>query len=163
MSGSLCKKLIKGNRGPIKTILIGDRIVDTTDFQAPWDSDPRKDSGGWSKSKVVLKRKANAKMRKRATNFILEIFILFELNHRLLSVINHLRVEIVSLSSIYGLFCQLNYFMTPFPRKFSVSLRQTRFFIAANLIFPQASLTRCYNFFWKPCENTLVNVLNERF
>jgi hypothetical protein len=50
-------------------------MVDTADFQATCDSDPRKDSGGCSKIEVVPKRKANAKMRKRETNFILEVFM----------------------------------------------------------------------------------------
>ena len=60
--------------------------MDTADFQATWDSDPRKESNGWSKSKVVPKRKANAKMRKRKTNFILDIFILYEVYYILQSV-----------------------------------------------------------------------------
>ena len=46
VSGSWCKKFIKGTRGPIKIILMGDRIVDTVDFQATCDSLPNKDSGG---------------------------------------------------------------------------------------------------------------------
>jgi len=37
---------MKGRRGPIKTILIGDRIVETVLFQAIWVSDPKNDSGG---------------------------------------------------------------------------------------------------------------------
>jgi hypothetical protein len=46
VSGSLCKKLIKGIKGPIKMILTGDRIVDTVAFQGTCDSDPSKDSAG---------------------------------------------------------------------------------------------------------------------
>ena len=46
VSGSLCRKLMKGNRGPIKIILIGDRTVETALCHAAWVSDPRKDSGG---------------------------------------------------------------------------------------------------------------------
>jgi hypothetical protein len=80
------QKLIKGNRGPIKIILIGDSIVDTADFQATCVPVPRKDSGGRSKSKVVPKRKAKAKMRKRKTNFIVGIFMRYELYHLLPSI-----------------------------------------------------------------------------
>ena len=46
MSGSLCRKLIKGINGPIKIILIGDKIVDMVDFHPACDSDPINDSGG---------------------------------------------------------------------------------------------------------------------
>lgn len=46
VSGSLCKKLMYGRRGPIKMILIGDRMVDMVDFHGPCDCVPRKDSGG---------------------------------------------------------------------------------------------------------------------
>ena len=42
----LVQKLNEGSRGPIKIILIGDRMVDATDFQATCDFVPRKDSGG---------------------------------------------------------------------------------------------------------------------
>lgn len=84
-SGSSPKSSIRGSKGPIKTILIGNRIVDTVLFQAIGDPIPRKDStfgvGGktWGpddpKNVLVIKRKANPKMRKRITNFLLEIFI----------------------------------------------------------------------------------------
>ena len=67
---------MKGNKGPIKTILIGESSVDTTDFQASCDSDPRKDSGGCPKIEVETTRNVNEKIRKRRTNFTLEIFIL---------------------------------------------------------------------------------------
>jgi hypothetical protein len=40
-----CKNLIKGNKGPIRIILIGDRMVDRVDFQATCNSDPKKESG----------------------------------------------------------------------------------------------------------------------
>ena len=46
VSGSLCRKLIKGINGPIKIILIGDKIVDMVDFHPACDSDPINDSGG---------------------------------------------------------------------------------------------------------------------
>ena len=67
---------MKGSRGPIKTILIGDTSVDTTLLQAPWVSDPKKDSGGRFKIEVVPKIKAKPKTRKRMINAVLEIFIL---------------------------------------------------------------------------------------
>jgi hypothetical protein len=69
--------------GPTKTILIGYRIVDTVLFHPISDSVPRKDSplSGMSRTtdpKITLeiKRKANPDMRKRKTNFVLEIFIM---------------------------------------------------------------------------------------
>lgn len=82
--GSSFKKLILGSsNGPIRTILIGTIIVDTTLFQAIGDSNKRRESGDLGKprgpvepkSEVVIKRKANPEMRKRITNFFLEIFI----------------------------------------------------------------------------------------
>jgi hypothetical protein len=70
---------MKGNSGPIKTILIGDKTVDIADFHAAWESDPINDSGAWSKSWVVPKRKAKAKTRKIKTNLIREIFIIVKI------------------------------------------------------------------------------------
>ena len=67
--------LMKGSRGPINTILIGDTSVDTALLQVPWVSDPKKDSGGRFKIPVVAKIKAKPKTRKRMTNAVLEIFI----------------------------------------------------------------------------------------
>ena len=86
--GSSFKKLIEGNsNGPIKTILIGEMIVDTVLFQAIGDSNNRRESGGLGnprgpvdpKSEVVIKRKANPEMIKIITNFVLEIFISYAL------------------------------------------------------------------------------------
>ena len=67
--------MIKGSSGPIRTILMGDRIVDRVACHDNCESDPRKDSGGWFNNEVVAKRKANAKTRNRRTNFFLEIFM----------------------------------------------------------------------------------------
>ena len=67
---------MKGSSGPSKTILIGDTSVDTALRQAPWVSDPMKDSGGRFKIPVVAKIKAKAKTRKRTTKAVCEIFIL---------------------------------------------------------------------------------------
>lgn len=86
--GSSFKKLTLGRaKGPIKTILIGNMIVDAVLFQAIGDSLPvlRMESGDLGKprgpvdpkSEVVIKRKTNPKMRKEMTNFVLEIFIPF--------------------------------------------------------------------------------------
>jgi hypothetical protein len=66
---------MKGIRGPNKTILIGETMVDTTLLQTPWLSDPKKDSGCRFRMPVVKKIKANPKMRKRLTNAVVEIFI----------------------------------------------------------------------------------------
>ena len=83
--GSSFKKLTEGkSKGPIKTILIGDRIVDTVLFQATGESIRRSESGGLGKplgpvdpkSEVVIKRKINPETMKRTTNFFLEILIL---------------------------------------------------------------------------------------
>lgn len=76
------------NKGPIKTILIGDMIVDTVLFQAIFESIPSKESGGLGKprgpvdpkSEVVIKRNANPETMKRIMNFVLEIFILLKAN-----------------------------------------------------------------------------------
>ena len=76
VSGSWCKNLIKGIKGPTRTILMGERMVDTTYCQADWDAEPKKDCGDWSNKKAVPKIKANAKMRKQTTNLILGICIL---------------------------------------------------------------------------------------
>jgi hypothetical protein len=69
--------------GPTKTILIGYRIVDTVLFHPISDSVPKKDSplSGMSrmadrKITLEIKRKANPEMRKRETNFFLEILIM---------------------------------------------------------------------------------------
>lgn len=85
--GSSFRKLTEGSsKGPIKTILIGDIIVDTVFFQAMGDSSSSKESGGLGKprgpvvpkSEVVIKRKANPEMMKRITNLFLEMFILLK-------------------------------------------------------------------------------------
>jgi hypothetical protein len=82
--GSSFKKLTEGSsKGPIKTILMGEIIVDTMLFQAIGESIRRRESGGLGKplrpvdpkSEVVIKRNANPQMMKRTTNFVLEIFI----------------------------------------------------------------------------------------
>jgi len=67
-------------------IFIGNRIADATLFQTIGESPPvlRTESGGWGKprkpvdpkSEVVIQRKTNPEIRKRITNFFLEIFIL---------------------------------------------------------------------------------------
>ncbi|MEI6296905.1 MAG: hypothetical protein WCO84_04650 [bacterium] len=62
---------------------MGDMIVDTVFFQAIGDAVLRNESGYLGnprvpvdpKSEVVIKRKMNPEMMKRATNFFLEIFI----------------------------------------------------------------------------------------
>ena len=72
----------ESNKGPIKTILIGDIIVDTVFFHGSGDAVPRRESGCLGKprgpvdpkSEVVIKRKANPEIMKRITNFFLEIF-----------------------------------------------------------------------------------------
>ena len=76
---------MRGDTGPIKTILIGNIIPDTVLFQATPESLPvlRTESGGLGnprgpvvpKSVVLIKRKANPQMRKSRTNFFLEILI----------------------------------------------------------------------------------------
>ena len=69
--GSSFKKLIPdSNKGPIKTIFIGDIILDTVFFHGFGDVVPRKESGCLGKprrlvdpkSVVVIKRKANPEM-----------------------------------------------------------------------------------------------------
>ena len=84
MEGGGSGRLIRGSMGPTKTILIGYRIVDTVLFHPISDSVPRKDSplSGMSltsdrKITLQIKRKANPQIRKRETNFFLEIFIAF--------------------------------------------------------------------------------------
>ncbi|MDO8619406.1 MAG: hypothetical protein Q7R49_05705, partial [Candidatus Daviesbacteria bacterium] len=77
------KKSVESNKGPIKTIFIGNIIVDTVFFQAIGDAVSRKESGCLGKprgpvdpkSEVVIKIKANPEMMKKITNFVLEIFI----------------------------------------------------------------------------------------
>lgn len=84
--GSSFKKSIWGSdRGPIKTILIGNIIVDTARLHFTGESPPvlSTESGLFGKpcgpadpkSVVVIKRKANPEIIKRITNFALEIFI----------------------------------------------------------------------------------------
>ena len=75
--------MVESNKGPIKTTLVGNIIVDTSFFQAIGDAVPRKESGCLGnprgpvdpKSEVVMERKTNPEMMKRITNFVLEIFI----------------------------------------------------------------------------------------
>jgi len=92
--GSSFKKLICGRaKGPIKTILIGTIILDIARFQAIGESLPvvRTESGALGnprgpvvpKSVVVTKRKANPQMKKRITNFFLEIPMLLIIEHRI--------------------------------------------------------------------------------
>ena len=81
--GSSLKNSMTGSMGPIKIILIGNRIVDTVLFHPICASVPSQDSpfGGkrWGpddpKSVLEIKRKANAEMRKKITNLFLEVFI----------------------------------------------------------------------------------------
>ena len=62
-------------------------IVDAVFFQTTGDAVPRKESGCLGKprgpvdpkSEVVIKRKTNPEMRKRMTNFVLEMSIRYEL------------------------------------------------------------------------------------
>ncbi len=83
MSGSCLKNSIKGNKGPIKTILIGNRIVAAAFFQAIGEPVLRKDSLCEGKSLgpddpnsvLEIKRNINPAMRKKITNFVLEVFI----------------------------------------------------------------------------------------
>jgi|CXWL01.1.fsa_nt_gi hypothetical protein len=95
--GSSFKKLICGKaKGPIKTILIGNIILDVALFHAIGESLPvlRTESGGLGnpcgpvvpKSDVVIKRKANPEMRKRITNLFLEMFIFSIIEHRIFRV-----------------------------------------------------------------------------
>jgi hypothetical protein len=72
----------KGNKGPVKTTLIGSRSVETAFFHVTGDPVPRKDSflAGNSRtsdpnSELVMNSKANPQMRKRATNLVLDPFI----------------------------------------------------------------------------------------
>jgi hypothetical protein len=81
--GSSCKKLSKGRRGAIKTILMGNIIVDTVFFHSTCEFVPNKESGYFGKprtpvdpkSEVVINIKEKAEIRKNKTNFFLEIFI----------------------------------------------------------------------------------------
>lgn len=69
--------------------MIGKIIVDTEFFQDIGDSDPvrRSESGGLGNplgpvvpsSDVVINRKINPRTIKRITNFVLEVFIYYEL------------------------------------------------------------------------------------
>ena len=80
---------MESNKGPIKTTLIGNIIVDTVFFQTIGDAVPSRESGGLGKprgpvdpkSEVVIKRKANPEMKKIAINLFLEIFIYPRLYH----------------------------------------------------------------------------------
>jgi hypothetical protein len=77
--------------GPIKTILIGDIIVETVFFHATGDAVPKKVSGCLGnprrpvepKSEVVINIKANPEMMNIITNFLLEIFIPLEVSQKL--------------------------------------------------------------------------------
>ena len=81
--GSSRKKSLESNKGPIKTILIGDIIVDAVFFQCIGDAVLRKESGYLGnprgpvdpKSVVVINIKANPKTRNITTNLVFEIFI----------------------------------------------------------------------------------------
>ena len=75
VSGSWCMNLIKGNNGPTTIILTGERMVEMTDFQCCCESEPVNASGACSNNKVLTSRNANAKTRKRKTNFALDTFI----------------------------------------------------------------------------------------
>ncbi len=83
--GSSRKKSVESNKGPIKTILIGNIIVDTVFFQAIGDAVPRKESGCLGKprgpvdpkSVLVINIKANPEITKKITDFVLEIFIIY--------------------------------------------------------------------------------------
>lgn len=81
--GSSRKKFLESNRGPIKTTFIGNIIVDAVFFHGFGEAVPRKESGCLGKprgpvdpkNEVVIKRNANPEMMKKATNFVLEIFM----------------------------------------------------------------------------------------
>ena len=81
--GSSRKKSVESNKGPIKTIFIGDIIADAVFFHAIGDAVPRKESGCLGnprgpvdpKSEVVMERKTNPEMMKRMTNLVLEMRI----------------------------------------------------------------------------------------
>jgi len=80
-------KLRRKATGPIKTILMGYRTVDTMLLHPVSDPDPRKDSlfGGMPLttpriSTLYRKRKTNPETRKRRMNFFLEIFMAALLN-----------------------------------------------------------------------------------
>ena len=69
--------------GPIKTILTGYRILYPVLFQAIGESVPKKDfsfqgktRASNPKSALEINIKANAEMRRKITNFVLEMFIL---------------------------------------------------------------------------------------
>src|SRR3990167_7946245 len=71
--------------GPIKTILIGYRILYPALFQAICESVPKKDSSFQGKTRASdpksvfeINIKANAEIRNKITNFVLEMFILIE-------------------------------------------------------------------------------------
>ncbi len=81
--GSSRKKSAESNKGPIKTIFIGNIIVDAVFFQAIGDAVSRKESGCLGKPRgpvdpkkvVAIKRKINPEIWKRITNFVLAIII----------------------------------------------------------------------------------------
>ena len=65
-----------GARGPTKTILTGYMIAATVRFQAIGEPVPGNQSPFTGpKSELVININANAEMRKKITNFVLEIFI----------------------------------------------------------------------------------------
>ena len=73
MSGSWRKTLSAGRPGPIKTILMGDRTVDTALFHPPLESPTSKKArGADSGSTQCRKQRQNPKTRKRMTNFTRE-------------------------------------------------------------------------------------------
>lgn len=85
--GSSCRMYsMRGETGPIKTILIGNITVDTALFHSIGESPPvlRTESGSWGKprgpvvpkSEVEMNRKANPETRKRIMNVVLEMFML---------------------------------------------------------------------------------------
>ena len=71
--------------GPIKTILIGKRILYPALFQTIGESVPKKDLSFQGKTRASdpksafeINIKANAEIRKKITNFVLEMFMLIE-------------------------------------------------------------------------------------
>ena len=85
---------MESNKGPIKTIFIGNIIVDTVFFHTIGDAVPSKESGCLGKprgpvdhkSEVVMNIKTNPEMMKVVTNLVLEIFIYSKLYHTFQSI-----------------------------------------------------------------------------
>ena len=82
--------MIRGSIGPIKAILTGYRMEDTTLLHPVSDLVPKKDSpfSGMSlttdrKITLKIKRNTNPEIRNRKTNFFLEIFMYFILKSTL--------------------------------------------------------------------------------